>query len=875
MRQVKPWSDTPLHARSRYAGRTASFRYDLILKIVSNITELLRQSENWESTVPQALRLLAQAGYIHFAAVYRNHIVPDGTLVATPDYAWCDPAQVTHASAVDGHEIRYLSDGFDDWKQRLSQHLLVVTNRWDPSIELRNGIARIGVASAVVVPIFVDHTWWGFAGFYHFHTPHKHTPIEVNVLGLFATVLGTAIERKRLTGQVKQFFDADRHRRRLAEALYEMGTSMAAPLDFGHILDNVLIQVQRIVPYDIGLVVFLQGESVRVARTHVEATLGQLSGTELERLVFDLAQTTSLRWVSANGQPLVIPDTSFYPAPLPVLPLSQIGSWVVVGIMTGGNTIGYLLLGRLAPNSYNTETATYLSPFAAQAAIALQNAKLYADASEALARERHFGEIVRAASSTLDLPTILHKVVNLAADLLAADSATVGLTSPCRDWSIITHADRTPEQLRIHQPWCNQELIHGVLDAHQTLFIRDTCSDGSTYSSNAAQEVHSVIAVPVVTGEISLGVLEFLSLSADKHFDEQDVALAESVGQEAGMAVQKARLLEAAHQRAEEAETLRQAGAAVTSTLQLNATLELILEQLQHVVPYDTASVQFLRPDHLEIVSGRGWNNPAAVLGVRFEYPGNNPNSSVIHERQPVMLSQAHIPDASSGREIRSWLGVPLIIHDQVIGMLTMDSYEPEHFRADHIRLASAFADQVAVALENARLFERVHQLAITDELTGLYNRRRFFELAEQAIEQTLLNGRDLCVLMIDIDDFKRVNDTYGHLTGDKVLREVAQHCQSVLGPDDLFARYGGEEFVALIPNVNTARAQTIGEHMCQTVAQNPIDYQSGSIVLTVSVGLSTMDRSVCTLETLVMRADEAQYIAKKAGGNRLMVWRS
>jgi len=166
--------------------------------------------------------------------------------------------------------------------------------------------------------------------------------------------------------------------------------------------------------------------------------------------------------------------------------------------------------------------------------------------------------------------------------------------------------------------------------------------------------------------------------------------------------------------RAQEAETLRQAASVVTSTLQQDEAIELILQQLARVVPHDSASVQLLYEGYMEIVGGLGWPDPQAVVGMRFPIPGDNPNTLVVQQRQPQILGDAPAVYPNFRQEphahIRSWLGVPLVIHDQVIGMLAVEKKNPDYFTSDHVRLVTAFSDEVAIAIENTRLYKAVQQ---------------------------------------------------------------------------------------------------------------------------------------------------------------------
>ncbi len=171
-------------------------------------------------------------------------------------------------------------------------------------------------------------------------------------------------------------------------------------------------------------------------------------------------------------------------------------------------------------------------------------------------------------------------------------------------------------------------------------------------------------------------------------------------------------------------ETLYQARTAVAATSQWEKAIKPVLEQLMHVVPYDTASVQLLREGYLEIVGGRGWSESESVKGMRFPVPGDNPNTTVIQERQPVILGDTpgdYETFIGTSRHIRSWLGVPLIIQDRVIGMLAIDSTQPDYFTSDHARLAAAFAGQVAIAVENSRLYAQAQQrVAELEALRGI-----------------------------------------------------------------------------------------------------------------------------------------------------------
>lgn len=334
-----------------------------------------------------------------------------------------------------------------------------------------------------------------------------------------------------------------------------------------------------------------------------------------------------------------------------------------------------------------------------------------------------------------------------------------------------------------------------------------------------------------------------------------------------------------AEETAQEAETLRVAGAIIASTLEFSSTVDHVLQQALQVVPFDTASVQLLKEGQLEVIGGHGWDDIESVIGLRFSIPGYNPNTPVVLERKPVIEGniQRRYPAfrSHSGEHIRSWMGIPLVVRGEVIGLLAFDSSKENFFNESHLRMAASFADHVALALSNAQLYEETHRLAMEDSLTRTSSRRWFFLQANQLIVQSARYKRSLSILMFDVDYFKDVNDRHGHNVGDDVLRTIAQTAGSVLRSADILARYGGEEFIVLLPETALDRACEIGERLRAQVDEcrfeNLAEQLRNELHVTVSVGVTTYSIELdSTVDHLLTRADRALYAAKRAGRNRV-----
>ncbi len=174
------------------------------------------------------------------------------------------------------------------------------------------------------------------------------------------------------------------------------------------------------------------------------------------------------------------------------------------------------------------------------------------------------------------------------------------------------------------------------------------------------------------------------------------------------------------------------------------------------------------------------------------------------------------------------------------------------------------------VELEEIR--EEIHELAITDDLTRTFNRRHFMKLAAQELERAKRYQHALSIIIFDIDDFKKVNDNYGHLCGDAVLRELSSTCLPILRQCDVFARFGGEEFILLLPETNEASALKVANRLCQLVAIHVVEYKGAQIRVTISAGVTTFKLTTDTLDNLLNQADQALYLAKRLGKNRLEV---
>lgn len=221
-------------------------------------------------------------------------------------------------------------------------------------------------------------------------------------------------------------------------------------------------------------------------------------------------------------------------------------------------------------------------------------------------------------------------------------------------------------------------------------------------------------------------------------------------------------------------------------------------------------------------------------------------------------------------QRIRSELCAPLMTKGNIIGVVNVESVEYDAFDQFDENLLSTFASQLAVGIERARLFKQTRKLAITDELTGLHNRRHFFTLARKEFHRARRYGRCLSAIMLDFDKFKQINDTYGHAIGDNVLRTIARCLSDNIRDVDIIGRYGGEEFAIILPETDFQDAKIAAERLRKCAAEQSIITMHGVLSITISLGVAVLTDDTKNLYELLDRADQALLRAKSRGRNQV-----
>jgi HD-GYP domain-containing protein (c-di-GMP phosphodiesterase class II) len=416
--------------------------------------------------------------------------------------------------------------------------------------------------------------------------------------------------------------------------------------------------------------------------------------------------------VLRSGESVTLRDVDDFSKYIIFNPSSR--SELCVPMKIGDRVIGALNAESSKPNHYTADDERLLLTIAGQLANAIERLRTARAEREQRVLAEALRDTAETLNGTLDFNDVLDNILGNIGRVVPSETAMImlldgNIARAIRHRGFTERGDQAwIEALRIN---CDELAdFHRAIETREPQLVADTreCPDWVEFEPSSW--IRSHLLAPILIDQTVIGFIA-LDHYHPGFFSERDKGRLLAFSNQAATALENARLFESERQRRKEAETLREAATVVATTLNSNQAVNLILDQLSRVLQYDSASVQLLRDGFLEIVGGRGWANEAAVLGMQFPVPGDNPNSVVVLEQRPVIIESTRKTEysflQSPHNHILSWLGVPLVARGEVIGMLAVDSKEERHFNEEHTRLVSAFANQAAIAIENARLYEQ------------------------------------------------------------------------------------------------------------------------------------------------------------------------
>lgn len=495
-------------------------------------------------------------------------------------------------------------------------------------------------------------------------------------------------------------------------------------------------------------------------------------------------------------------------------------------------------------------------------------------------------------SDTLDLessmPRLAERIVRGLSSSFCSihllDPATGELVTygyyPARARAAIPGTRRHPlAHLAWHQKAIDNQQIAVIRQDLPSLKMNDGERDAMLFPT-----MQSACLVPLVFEKKALGVI---SVGEERKWEREPIDQAKfemlvTIAAQTAVVINNFHLHQATRRQVERMAVINEVTRAISSTIEMDNLLELIYQQINRVVSAETYFVGLYEPREeeidLRIIIDDGERFPSKRIPL-----GNGLSSYVIRENKPLLARQisaerealpANVVLMGKPRESESWLGVPITSGGVVTGILAVASYHPHAFDEDDVALLMNVAGQAAMALDNARHHAEVEEQSRRDSLTGIYNHSYFLTRLHQEINAARELGAPVSMIMLDIDHFKKYNDTYGHVTGDQVLQLVVYSINSNINPTDLAGRWGGEEFGIVLPGRTAKEAWGVAMRIRRTLDSLPVFDNTGNGVPapTISQGIASFPAHAASASQLVDVADRALYQAKDKGRDQIQV---
>jgi diguanylate cyclase (GGDEF)-like protein len=474
----------------------------------------------------------------------------------------------------------------------------------------------------------------------------------------------------------------------------------------------------------------------------------------------------------------------------------------------------------------------------------------------------------QAVLSTFDLDEVLQRILAIARDYFRLPNVAILLIDKearqlCVRSQIGWDAGKDKICLGYHDGITGASVLK-----KQPVYSPDVTKDPRYIC--AALSTRSELAIPLMVCDEVVGVLDCQSDQIDR-FDHETIELLTLFSTQASIALQNAHLYSLERKRARQLEAINAIAQQSTAVMDLEDLLARVCSVIQQAFQVEHVSLLLREENDLILRAHHGTLTPCIPTSGRFPAT-QDPWSRVLATSGTVIEKDlGSTSDASRMfKESASRMSIPLISFGQTLGVLTLHSSRPNAFRESELQSLESVADICANSIQNAHYVERVKQLAYIDGLTGIFN-RRFFELRiVEEIERARRYQTGMAVIMADIDQFKKLNDEFGHLLGDEVLRQVSSLFHQQLRKIDVVCRYGGEEFAILLTQTNIEQAAVIAEKLRRSVE----GYQFPGVPrrVTISAGVAAFSTHGKTRDEMIRAADNGLYAAKQSGRNRVCV---
>lgn len=378
------------------------------------------------------------------------------------------------------------------------------------------------------------------------------------------------------------------------------------------------------------------------------------------------------------------------------------------------------------------------------------------------------------------------------------------------------------------------------------------------------------VFIPLISRERVTAIL-VLGKKQSGIYSLEDFSLLADVAERVAVSMEKEYLREQLREREQELSVINRSSAIIASNFDVQEIYGSFIDELKKVMDVSWAAITLVEEDSVCFLALSSEVSSAWQEGERIPIKGTVTEWVAKHKKSMVVAELTRETKFATGKYllqqgIQSTACLPLIVKGEVIGSLIVASCNVNAYNQRHIKLLEQLASQIAMPVENTRLYAKAEEKARVDELTGMLNRRSLDEMLASEIGRHSRYGGIFSVIILDLDSFKVFNDTYGHLAGDKLLRQAGNVMKGAIRGADQAFRYGGDEFAILLPQTSIDAAYQVSERVRKQVA---LKIKSGDVPITASLGLATWPADGIGSNELIAMADAALYHAKRSGGNR------
>jgi diguanylate cyclase (GGDEF)-like protein len=542
--------------------------------------------------------------------------------------------------------------------------------------------------------------------------------------------------------------------------------------------------------------------------------------------------------------------------------------------------IGALSAITQRARDWSSADIAFIRTLATHAAIALANAELF-EQTEGRAAQL---EMLQAASARMSragtVEQVGRTVVEETRRIIDYHNARVYLIEPPDRVVPIAFEGTVGAYERVDMALLHTRVGEGftgwVAQHGEPLLVNDANGDPRGRSIPGTDDVdESMLVVPMRYDATTIGVITLSKLGLNR-FGPDDLRLLTILADQAATAVESARRLSRTQDLANEMRRLLDMSTDLTTSLDPRQVADRMADHMARAMNVDECAISYWDRDGGRIESlGNFPLLPPAELEPYFEVAAY-PVTLRVLERQETILIDVDDPTANAaevallrGAGHRALAMLPLVAKGESIGLVELFSKSPITWSDELLGLVRAMANDAAMALENARLYEDARKLADRDPLTGFFNHRYLHERLGEEVVRTQRARHPLSVLMLDLDDFKLVNDTFGHLFGDRVLTWTAELIRSTLRASDIPARYGGDEFAIILPETDADEAGRAAERILDAFRERAfVGEQRGPVPIGASIGAATFPADGRNATDLIAAADRALYVVKREGGH-------